>query len=230
MISNNSSLTEFQKLNQEIYLMINDRAYDNAGIFFRLFRHITQILKAVRKKDYKNMDYYICMSFSWSLALANRFHISLADETWKRFPGFCPYCLSAPCACPKKRLKKRQKLKKKSLGKRPKSLSEWQQMFARIYPNVVQTSVTHLAEEAGEVAEAIGNYSATRGEDWLVKITEELIDLITNIFAVATCLDFNLANGLVNYFANGCPKCHSSPCSCGYVVVDHPVPFCGKFN
>jgi NTP pyrophosphatase (non-canonical NTP hydrolase) len=222
MIHDGSSLKEFQELNNKIYLVVNDRNYSNAEILSILHRHITQVLKAVRKEKYDNVEYYLCMSFSWAFALLNRFHIDLDKEMWKRFPGYCPYCSTAPCSC-KERAEDRQETAGKSEGQKPESMMEWQEMFARIYPNLVINSAMHLAEEAGEVDEAIRNYSATHNKEWFIKIMEELVDVVTNIFGVANCLKINLAAELVNHFDRGCTKCHQIPCECGFVTVDKPI-------
>lgn len=222
------ALDEFQALNMEIYLVPNDRDFSNARMFSRLHHHITQILKAVRKEKYENIEYHLCMSFSWVVALLNRFHIDLATEMWKFFPGICPYCKTAPCSCKKERAKERQDVDEKTNGKPPTFLSDWQTMFAKIYPNVVMVSAIHLAEEAGEVDEAIENYSATHDHLWFDKVAEELVDVVTNIFGVANCLKLDLADGLAGYFSQGCPKCHGVPCTCGGVVVDRPIPLCKK--
>ncbi len=219
MITCESSLKEFQELNKQIYLVVNDRKYSIQEIFSNLHRHITHILKAVRKEIYSSIEYHLCMALSWSFALANRLHINLAKEMWKSFPGCCPYCLTAPCSC-KDRPPERQKMAGKAKGKHPVSMFEWQQMFWRIYPNVILNSAVHLAEEAGEVDETIRNNSATHAGKWFKKTVEELIDVITNIFAVASCRDLNLAAGMASYFAKGCPKCCRLPCRCGYVSVD----------
>jgi len=222
MIPSDSSLARFQSLNKEIYLATNDCNHSNMEMFSRLHRHITQVLKAVRKKKHETMGYHLCMALSWSFALANRFHINLANEMWEFFPGFCLYCSDAPCSC-KERARERRKLKGESNGEQPVSLFDWQAMFAKIYPNVVINSAMHLAEEAGEVDEAIRNYSATHDPNWFRKIVEELVDVITNIFGVANCLHINLAVGMAGYFGDGCSKCHKSPCDCGYVATDQPI-------
>jgi len=96
-------------------------------------------------------------------------------------------------------------------------------MFWRIYPNFIQNSAIHLAEEAGEVDEAIRNHIATHDTTWFLKIVEELVDTITNIFAVASCLHISLADEMAEYFTHGCPGCKAIPCKCGYVTVDQPV-------
>lgn len=222
MIKSNFSLEDFQKLIRKIYLVTNDRNYSSIEIFSHLHRYITQILKAVRKGKYDNIEYHLCMAFSWSVALANRFHIDLTNETWSRFPGICPYCLGAPCTCIR-RAKERRRTPEIQKRKQPVSLSDWQKMFHDIYPNVLINSAVHLAEEAGEVDEAIRNYSAVHSNDWFDRIVEELVDVISNIYGVANCLRFNLADGLADYFVQGCLKCHKPSCGCGYVTIDNPI-------
>lgn len=64
MIDESSSLAEFQNLNSEIYLVFNDRGYDLRGMFSRLHRHTTHVLKSVRKEDHKYTQYHLCMALS----------------------------------------------------------------------------------------------------------------------------------------------------------------------
>lgn len=96
-------------------------------------------------------------------------------------------------------------------------------MFAKIYHNEIRDSAMHLAEEAGELDEAARNLTATHNKECLEKVIEELVDLVTNIFAVANCMTFDLTTGLVKLFSNGCPKCHKVPCKCGYLPEDKPI-------
>lgn len=228
-MNSDSSLSDFQARNREIYLEVNDRHYSAEKMFARLHRQITHILKAVRKheqehreEEYENIMYHLCMSLSWSLAMLNRYHIDLADDMWRRFPGVCPYCSEAPCIC-QKRPKDRQKLIGKTRGKQPVSLRDWQKMFAEIYPNTVLVSAIHLAEEAGEVNEALQTHSATHQEGSFWKVVEELVDVVTNIFGVANCIKLDLATGMAGYFAEGCPRCRHFPCLCGFVLKDEPI-------
>jgi NTP pyrophosphatase (non-canonical NTP hydrolase) len=225
-INRDSSLEDFQACNKEIYTEVNDRYYSAYRMFAKLHRHVTHILKAVRKHEhegredaYEDIMYHLCMAFSWSLAMLNRYHIDLVDDMWRRFPGVCPYCLEARCCC-KKRPKERQKTMGKTRGKQPVSFRDWQKMFAEIYPNVVSVSAIHLAEEAGEVNEAL---QAPHGDIYFWKIIEELVDLITNIFGVANCINLDLATGMAEYFGSGCPRCHKPLCECGFVVYDESI-------
>ena len=222
MISSISSLKRAQHLNSQIYSLANDRNYSITEMFSRLHRHTTHILKAVRKEKYDTIEYHLCSALSWSLALANRLHFDIAEEMWKFFPGICPYCSCAPCVC-KTRRQQRINIPLNTKSRRPVSLSAWQKMFWKIYPNTVQNSAIHLAEEAGEVDEAIRNHLATHNNDWFSKIVEELVDTVTNIFAVSSCLKINLAVSFAEYFSEGCPGCKSAPCKCGYVTTDQPI-------
>jgi NTP pyrophosphatase (non-canonical NTP hydrolase) len=112
---------------------------------------------------------------------------------------------------------------RRSRRARPITLQNWQKMFAEIYPNIVENSAMHLAEEAGEVDEALQNYLATHEDRWFQNAVEELVDVVTNIFGVANCLNLDVAASMTVYFAKGCPKCRHTPCNCGFVTVDKPV-------
>jgi len=213
------SLTHFQKMNEEIYLLQNNRNYETADMVSRMHRYITQVLKAVRKEKTENAGFWLSLSFSWSLALANRLHIELESEMWKRFPGVCPYCNQPRCAC-KERAAERQELYLNPVHiARPTSLNGYQWMFAEIYPyNTLQDAVMHLAEEAGEVDEAIEHYTGTHDAKLFEEILIELVDVITNMLAVATCLRLDLATEMEKVFAEGCNQCHKTPCKCGFTT------------
>jgi len=223
MIDRLDSLQDFQNLNKEIYSLTDDRNYTSTDLLSYLHCHITKILKAVRKEKYVNVGYNLCMGFSWAFAVANRFHICVADEMWKRFPGKCPYCGLTPCVC-KERRDDRQDLPQGPLALRPVSVADWQRMFDSIYPNnTIKDSAIHLAEEIGELSEAVRNYLAVHGDNYFDKIAEEMIDIFANLMAVANCLKLDLGSLSADYFAKGCPKCERSPCECGYVAIDHPI-------
>lgn len=223
MLTENSCFEAFQAQNRLIYGCSNDQNYSNTDLFSWMHRHITHVLKAVRKKNYKDIKYHLCMALSWALSLANRYHFELADEMWKRFPGYCPYCFLAPCGCGRERRNKRRRLGKRCNGKRPMSLAEWQKMFGSIYPNPIIDQAAHLAEEAGEVDEAIRNFAATHNSDWLMKTIEELVDVVTNIFGIANCRRLYLSEHMAKYFSAGCPRCHREVCNCGFVADDQPI-------
>lgn len=225
-VSRNSPLPDFQEQNGRIYSVGNDRNYDNMGILSKMHEHVIRVLKGVRKFQNDDLEYQLCMSLSWALAMANRWHFDIDRKMWKFFPGICPYCLVATCKCdklPKGRPRKRHKVLPKPKIKKPITLQEWQAMFAVIYPNTIKDAATHLGEETGEVSQCIRIYQATHRAQWFNKTIEELIDVVTNIFAVANCMKFNLARGMEYYFANSCPRCHKLPSKCKYSIEDRVI-------
>ncbi len=217
-----TSLDDFQAFLDRVYSINNGRNYSNADLISYLHRHITQILKAVRKEKHDQIPYRLCMAFSWGCSIANRWHIKLPDEIWKRFPGVCPYCGAMPCFCKERGLNRQ--LPTQASTPRPFYMSDWQKMFSEIYPkNTINDSAVHLAEEIGELSEAIRNHWSIHNEEWFDKSIEELVDTIANLFGVASCLKFDLEDNLEQYFKNGCPKCHTLNCHCGYVIIDEAV-------
>lgn len=224
MININCSLRRLQSLHSNIYLLPNDLHYDMMGMAFQLLHHSTHILKEVRKAEYEHIRYHICSAFSWSLAIAGRLHLDITDKLWEAFPGVCPYCKEAPCSC-RIRRRERQNVHGKSSLKKPTSVLGFQRMFWKIYPNVLPDASSHLAEEVGEVITAIRLHNSTHDKKSLEDLVTELIDVITNIFAVTTCLNINLASSMVEYFTHGCPRCKSTPCDCGYIIIDEPIEF-----
>ena len=121
------------------------------------------------------------------------------------------------CSC-KERLDRRSRIEDIT-GQKPETMVEFQMMFRRIYPaNTIRDSAMHLAEEVGELDEAIEHYAGTHQGNLFEEIVIELVDEITNICAVASCLNVDLAFAMEQNFAHGCPKCVGTPCTCGYTV------------
>jgi NTP pyrophosphatase (non-canonical NTP hydrolase) len=214
----NLSLAGFQGLNSSIYLIQNDINYDAADMVSRMLNYSTQILKAVRKGKVDRVRYDLAMTFSWALALANKFHIALDDEMWRRFPGYCPYCTCVPCACSERN--ESRKILAAPLCERPATLRDYQVMFRMIYPkNTLEKSSAHLVEEVSEVSQAIEFFKGTHRRDLYAEIVIELVDVVTNICAVASCLDIDIACEMENQFAGGCTKCHETRCNCWYTTA-----------
>lgn len=216
------SVAGFQGMNSDIYLTVNDRNYNTADMVTRLHRYSTHLLKAVRREKVDMIPYHLSMAFSWLMALANRLHIAVEDETWKRYPNSCPYCVSEVCVC-KERPNERG-IPKVNADKEPATMEEYQRMFERIYPaNTLQSAVWHLNEEIGELDEALEHYRGTHQKGLFGDIVEELADVFANICAVATCSKINLASEMADIFSNGCPKCFSWQCRCGFVIAKAPT-------
>ena len=70
----------------------------------------------------------------------------------------------------------------------------------------VEATVAWMAEELGELAKAVRK--GTREEQ-----LHELGDLVAWTASLANQLDLSLDDAVARY-ANGCPKCGSTPCHC----------------
>jgi NTP pyrophosphatase (non-canonical NTP hydrolase) len=182
--------------------------------------HVIQIIKGARKENYGEMEYHLCMALSWAFALANSFHIDIESAMWERFPGRCPYCGENSCKCKERALYRQKVIGLPPLGSKPDSLFGWQKMFRKIYFNEILPSALHLAEETGEVDQAIEIYSTTHLK--FDKIVEELVDLVTNIFSIASGLNIDLASSMTGFFAKGCPACDKRRCKCDFVLEVQP--------
>ncbi len=218
----NIFLAGLQGINKEIYEVQNDRNFETSRMVSRLHRYVTLLLKAVRKDKLQSAGYHLAMSLSWSLALANRFHINLEWELWNRFPAVCPYCGTQPCLC-RERPDDRKAIERNSEFM-PGNLPGFQKMLADIYPNnTLKDSVIHLAEEAGELDEAVEHFLGTHEPRLFEEIVVELVDTVANLLAVATCLNLSLASEMAKLFVNGCPKCRQIPCGCGFTTAKSPA-------
>jgi NTP pyrophosphatase (non-canonical NTP hydrolase) len=215
-------LRDFQAWNAQVYGVVNDQNYQVSDIVSRIHRYVTHVLKLVRKEKRDDADFLLAMAASWTFALANRLHIDLQDELWQRFPGKCPYCGAKPCSC-KERAKKRRTLRA-GRTQMPQTLSEFQAMLRTIYPdNTLRDSVMHLAEEAGEVDEAVDAFRRTHDRKYLEEVKLELVDVLTNLCAVGSCWDIDLADALAEHFSKGCHACGKAPCRCGYMPIADSV-------
>jgi NTP pyrophosphatase (non-canonical NTP hydrolase) len=151
----NHSLRDFQKLIYDIYSLPDDRLYSLWDLLTQQQRFTMRALKGIRKQDSIKLKGNLLIAFSWLMAIANRLHIDVEEDVWRRFPLFCSYCGRKPCACKKIKPEARKNVILKKNVQRPKTLREFQEMFQDIYPPEGRTLAdagVHLAEEMGEVS------------------------------------------------------------------------------
>jgi len=72
----------------------------------------------------------------------------------------------------------------------------------------VPASVAWLAEEVGELAQAVRKGSAAEQE-------HEFADVLAWVASLANQMGVDLATALERY-ADGCPRCHAVPCRCPF--------------
>lgn len=217
----NSSLAQFQNLIGEIYGLPDDRLYSIPDLLVHKQRFAMRALKGIRKGNMDKLKLNLLISFSWLMAIANRLHINVEDEVWKRFPMLCSYCGGKPCRCKKIKLDKRAAVKIDGRA-RPKTIVLFQNMFSQIYPAEQRTladSGIHLAEEIGEVGEAVHAYLGQHLEKQFDEIKLEMADYVSCLFGVANSAKIDVAGSLIKMFAHGCHVCGKIPCQCGFSKV-----------
>lgn len=213
--------SDFQAFNQEVYGPADDRMYSIEDMLAHTHRFAMRALKGVRKGDKEKIRINLLVSLSFLFAIANRMHIDLEDELWARFPMQCSYCAHAPCACKKIKPSVRPRLKVDSTL-RPHTIREFQTMFNSIYPASRRTHAEagmHLAEEIGEVAEALHGYLGQHQQKQFEAIRHEIADCVSCMFGLATSAKIDVAVELATLFKNNCHVCHKAPCICTFGTI-----------
>jgi len=219
--SKNQSLAQFQEFINNVYGLADDRLFSLPDLLSNQQRFTMRALKGIRKDDRKKLKYNLLIAFSWLMAVANRFHINLEAQLWRRFPMLCSYCGKRPCACKKIRPKKRVKvIVRRSL--KPKTLAAFQGMFRQIYPPDSRTLAdagVHLAEETGEASEMVHVFLGEHKWKQFGRVGEELADYTSCLFGVANSAKIDIAWELEKIYHRNCHVCHEAPCVCGFSFV-----------
>lgn len=232
------SLNEWGDMFREIYFPTQN--YNRSKV--EIFTHLIKVFGGGSRYLFRTSDAdgsrdYLAKIFGWYCALAIRLNIDLEDTIWQKYPGVCPRCLEHVCNCeptPEDIDPGRLAVLASSHShQKPRSLREWQTMFANIYRSpsggeVVAPSrdrlaivFSRMAEELGEVAEAILLDDAIDHDVGLV-VRNEMADLCAWIFALANNLQFvdptatgiTLADVSWNLYGGKCHRCQKLPCIC----------------
>jgi hypothetical protein len=219
---------------------------------FLIFSHLVEVIGGLssisskKKNDLEQARRYMPKAIAWWLALAGKIGVSSVTELlWVKYPRVCPYCLGNPHKTDKckQSLNGPQEpqwtaLKKLGeAGERPLSISDWQSVFADIYPvfdgEDFQGSFARLTEELGEMAEAIRvreiapSYFISEAADvfaWLMRV-QNLYDMKTQAPDHKT-----LERWLAEAYPGKCLECGDATCSCPAILdsafgrMAHEVP------
>ena len=180
-IKENTTIKEYQNFVEEVYGLSNDRHFNTWDMLTNIERFTMRGLKGIRKKDTEKTKMNLIIASSWFMSLMNQLHINVGDEVWKRFPYVCSCCGSCPCSCKEKKINKRQKIFVDN-DKKPDTLENFQKMFEAIYPSKnrnIEDAGIHLAEEIGELSEAVLAYRGNHKEEDFNKIK-----LVLNMFVL----------------------------------------------
>jgi NTP pyrophosphatase (non-canonical NTP hydrolase) len=206
-------------------------------------------LASSKSKKGVDAQAYIVKALAWWLSLCGKLGVRSVEEMlWDKFPGVCTYCQKKPHdsdIC----------LERKAASggppwevlavmgekaERPKRLRDWQSMFAQIYP-VQQTedygpSFARLAEELGELAEAVRIFSSEPGY-----LLSEAADVFAWIMHIQNILHSKsgtnaarrgeaLEQTFARSYPNGCVACSKKLCACPPILastigrIAHEVP------
>ena len=212
---------DFQKFTREVYGVPDDRLYSRWDLMTHQQRFLMRSLKGIRKDDMEKMTLNLLISMSFLMNIANRLHIDIDRELQTRFPEVCSYCGKTPCECKEKKTTKRTRIAvQDSFEQKP--VAQFQVMFESVYPKERRTLAdagVHLAEESGEVAEAMQVYYGEHKEEQFNEIAVEIADLVSCMFGVANSAGVDLSKEIRTLFSNGCHVCYKTPCACGYVTA-----------
>lgn len=217
----NTSLEAYQAFIAAVYGPNNRKHYSVEEMLTNINRFTMRALKGIRKGDEKKTALNSTIALSWFLSLMDQLSINLEEHVWKRFPYLCSYCGECPCACKTRKVQKRITLKIDP-KLRPKSIRGFQKMFEDLYPSKHRTlehAGIHLAEEIGELSEAVLRFRGHHREEDFDNIVLEASDLYSCFMGVFNSLNFDYEKNLVKSFKNGCHECHNTPCTCEYNFV-----------
>jgi NTP pyrophosphatase (non-canonical NTP hydrolase) len=223
--SSKQSLSHFQQMINDIYSLPDDRLFSLWDLVSNQERFTMRALKGIRKENTKKIKLNLLIALSWTMAIANRLKIDIEDVTWNRFPFRCSYCGENPCSCKKIKSPRKAQFKRK-IELKPGSLAGFQKMFASIYPSETRdlfVAGVHLAEEMGELSEAIHRFLGEHKKNLFQEIEVEIADYVSCIFGVANSANIQMAKELERMYWKNCHVCHKLPCECNFSSV-------GKFK
>jgi pyrimidine deaminase RibD-like protein/NTP pyrophosphatase (non-canonical NTP hydrolase) len=242
------------------YLSINsiywNRNYqrDPSAIFMHLVEVVGSLSVLVSKKrdvepSPSSIAPYMAKAIGWWLALCGQVGVaSISRMLWAKFPNKCPYCRAKPHdqdECTLRKAASRgpdwaelMRLADRPNDEKPKTIAEWQRMFAGIYPpsstEDFSPTFAKLTEEMGELAEALRVFSTAPGYllseaadvfAWLMKLNN-LVELKTPRHSRGEILQAALAES----YPSRCRDCNAAICTCPPILpstigrIAHEVP------
>ena len=217
----NITIRRYQAFVKEVYGLSNDRFFSLWDMIANIERFSMRAMKGIRLQNTKKAQINLLISTSWFMSLMNQLCIDLENEVWKRFPYVCSWCASLPCSCKKNRSERRRKTTPNN-KKRPKTLEGFQRMFAEIYPPEVRTlehAGIHLAEELGELSEALLTYRGNHKTTNFKKIPPEAADAFSCFMGVFNSLGVSYAKEISTMFSHNCHICKKAPCECSFEYI-----------
>lgn len=220
-VSPDTTIREYQDFVREVYGKPNDLHFDLHDMMNNVQRFAMRGLKGIRKGDAEKTRANLIISMSWFISTLNRLHIDAEDALWKRFPYLCSYCATCPCSCREDKNTSRRDVPVDD-SKRPRTLRGFQGMFEMIYPSRKRTlhkAGVHMAEEVGELSEALLAYRGEHREEHFEGVLLEAADLLSHYLCVFNSLGMDLAKEISVMFSENCHICKKVPCECDFSKV-----------
>ncbi|MET0795390.1 MAG: hypothetical protein ABW061_27980, partial [Polyangiaceae bacterium] len=235
------SLDDWYKLLNRIYWNRNFQR-DSTAIFAHLVEVMGSLSVLVSKKKETGapVQRTVAKAIAWWFALCGKAGVkSVSGMIWGKFPGICPYCQHErhePTQCTLKKKNSRgpdwaqlDRFGEQRLDRQPRTIAEWQRMFAAIYPpstlEDVSKTFAKLTEEVGELAEAVRVFPAAPGYflseasdvfAWLMKLNNHIDE-------EADTPPERRGEGLARAFASGyparCLDCNAAVCDCPPILL-----------
>jgi NTP pyrophosphatase (non-canonical NTP hydrolase) len=212
------------------------------AIFAHLIEVIGTLSLLVSKKNIKGapVQKYIAKALAWWLALCGKVGVkNVSGLLWGKFPFACPYCQNKrhdPDTCKARKAASRGpdwdaviKIGQQNIDNQPKTIAEWQRMFASIYPPATTEdyapTFAKLMEEIGELAEALRVFPASPGYflseaadvyAWLMKLNnlvEEQSGTLPDERGNA------LQAAFVSAYPARCIDCNAAVCTCPPILA-----------
>lgn len=215
------TIKDYQAFIFEVYGPANQKHFTANEMLTNVSRFTMRGLKGIRKGDRRKTELNLMIAASWMLSLSNQLGVNLEERLWQRFPYHCSYCGSIPCACRVNKVKKRITIRPDP-KLRPKTIRDFQDMFEAIYPSQSRTlehAGIHLAEEVGELSEAVLRFRGSHAEDDYERISIETADAFSCFMGVFNSLGFDYEEHVLQLFQKGCHVCVRVPCTCLHATV-----------
>ncbi|EJB8411632.1 diguanylate cyclase [Acinetobacter baumannii] len=234
------NLLETQKMFGKIYFSTQNYGKSPETIFLHLVKNVGSSTRTTfRNYDIEGSKKTIAKILAWYFALCNRYNFEVDNIIWSKYPSICPRCLDEKCQCDQENLNDVDEDKLRAIVfenrfSMPKSINEWQLMFARIYPpkldrdnlaglqvkDIIASIYARIFEELAEVAEciALDSYCDPLKKEYLAN---ELADVFAWINSLCNTLnyyyntdEFNLQSIVSENYPDVCNKCSEPRCVC----------------
>ena len=236
--SKEMSLGDWARMFRDIYFPLQNYGRSR----FEVFTSLVKVFGAgshhlFRSHNPKGAREYLAKIFGWYCALCNRLNIDTEAAIWEKYPGVCPRCLSTVCECPGNPepidSDKLTMIALEQASRKPKTLRDWQNMFANIYRGPIGKAkvppsrdrlalvFARMAEELGEIAEALSR-DGTVDADADFVLRNEIADFGAWIFGLANNLQYvdpmshgaMLADVAWDLYPGVCHRCKETKCIC----------------